>query len=76
MPTIVSYVCSNGFRPESNSSPGVGEVSNLHTNLWEEPSGEEKEELLGFQRGGSRLGRALDETTMRWLGAFLHASQA
>ena len=76
MPTIVSYLRSNAFRPKSSGSPGEGEVFNIHTNLWEEPDAEEKEELLGSQRGGSRLGRALDETTMRWLGAFLHASQA
>ena len=88
MPTIVSYLRSNAFRPKSSGSPGEGEVFNLHTNLWEEPDAEEKEELLGFQRGDTaasgvteaqravRLGRALDGTTMRWLGAFLHASQA
>lgn len=56
------------------------------THVWEEPDVEEKEELLGFQRGNTaapgnveaqraiRLGRALDGTTMRLLGAFLHAS--
>ena len=61
---------------------------NLHTNIWEEPDAIEKEILLGFHAGDTatpgitedqravRLGRALDGHTMRWLGAFLHASQA
>ena len=61
---------------------------NLHTDTWEEPDATEKELLLGFYAGDTvtsgvtedqraiRLGRALDGNTMRWLGAFLHASQA
>ena len=56
--------------------------------MWEEPDVEEKERLLGFQVDDTatlgvtsaaraiRIGRALDATTMRWLGAFPHASQA
>ena len=88
MPTIVSYLRSNAFRPKSSGSPGEGEVFNIHTNMWEELDAEEKGGLMGFQRGDTaapsiteeqraiRLDRALDRTTMRWLGAFLHASQA
>ena len=61
---------------------------NTGTKEWEEPDAEEKESLLGFMRRDTaasgvtddqraiRLGRALDGHTMRWLGAFLHASQA
>ena len=87
MPTVVSYLRSNAFRPKANGSPGEGEVYNIHTDKWEEPDVEEKELLLGFQRGETattnvtdtqraiRLGRALDCNTMKWLGAFLHASQ-
>ena len=49
---------------------------------------EEKELLLGYAAGDQsapgvteaeraiRLGRALEGNTMRWLGAYLHASQA
>ena len=63
-------------------------VDNIHTNKWEEPDAVEKETLLGFQRGETvasgiskeqraiRLGRALAGTIVRWLGVFLHASQA
>ena len=55
--------------------------------MWEEPDVEEKELLLGYTLGDTaaagvsdedravRLGRALDGTTMRWLGAILYASQ-
>ena len=54
---------------------------------WEEPDAEEKELLLGYLPGDTaalgvsdeeraiRLGRALDGNVMRWLGAYLHASQ-
>ena len=88
MPTIVSYLESNAFRRKDNGAPGEGQLFNITTKLWEEPDAEEKELLLGYQRGETatpgitedqraiRLGRALDGNTMRWLGAFLHASQA
>ena len=87
-PTVVSYLRSNAFRPKENGTPGEGEVFNTQTNVWEEPDAEEKELLLGYTLGDTaaagvsdedravRLGRALDGTTMRWLGAILHASQA
>lgn len=76
-PTVVSYLQGNAFRPGTNGNPGEGEVFIIHTNLWEESDVEEKETLLGFQRGDTaaqgvtederaiRLGRALDGTTMR-----------
>ena len=88
MPTIVSYLLSNAFRPKENGTPGEGQVFNKVSNKWEEPDAEEKEMLLGFNRCDTaaigvsdedrsiRIGRALDANTMRWLGAFLHASQA
>ena len=88
MPTIVSYLLSNAFRPKENGQPGEGQVYNLVTNKWEEPDAEEKEMLMGYNRGDThapgvsdeersiRIGRALDANTMRWLGATLHASQA
>ena len=86
MPTIVSYLESNAFRSKPCGAPGEGQVYNIITETWEEPDAEEKESLLGFMRGDTaapgvtedqraiRLGRALDGHTMRWLGAFLHAS--
>lgn len=88
MPTIVSYLESNEFKPKENDAPGEGQVFNIHNKQWEEPDAEEKESLLGYLRGDTaapgvtedqqaiRLGRALDGNTMRWLGALLHASQA
>ena len=88
MPIVVSYLRSNAFRPKENGNPGEGKVFNTTSLEWEEPDTEEKEELLGFAAGDTsapgvteseraiRLGRALEGNTMRWLGAYLHASQA
>ena len=86
MPTIVSFLRSNAFRPKANGTPGEGEVFNTNTEVWEEPNVEEKEALMGYAIGATaagnvtdnqrsiRIGRALDGTTMRWLGAFIHAN--
>ena len=88
MPTVVSYLGSRAFKPKANGNPGEGEVFNTETNLWEEPDAEEKELLVGYTPGDTaasgvseadraiRLGRALEGNTMRWLGAYLQASQA
>ena len=88
MPTVVPYLHPNAFRPKENGNPREGEVFNTVSLEWEEPDMEEKEQLLGFVAGDTaapgvteaecaiRLGRALEGNTMRWLGAFLHASQA
>ena len=88
MPTVVSYLQSNAFRPKENGAPREGQVYNTKIGQWEEPDADEKEQLLGynpvdtFTPGVSdkdraiRMGRALDGHSMRWLGAFLHASQA
>ena len=88
MPTVVSYLMSNAYRPRDNGTPGEGQLFNTHTSNWEEPDAEEKEQLLGYtpddtvtpgvsdEARAIRLGRALDGHTMRWLGAVLHASQA
>ena len=88
MPTVVSYLGSRAFKPKENGNPGEGEVFNTESNLWEEPDAEEKEQLQGYTPGDTaavgvseaeraiRLGRALEGNTMRWLGAYLHASQA
>ena len=88
MPTVVSYLRSNAFRSKENGNPGEGEVFNTINLEWEEHDAEEKEMLLGYAAGDTlasgvleseraiRLGRALEGNTMRWLGAYLHASQA
>ena len=88
MPTVVSYLGSNAFRAKAKGAPGEGQVFNIQTDMWEEPDVGEKERLLGFQSDDTatpgvtsstraiRIGRALDANTMRWLGAFLRASQA
>ena len=87
MPTVVSYLHSNAFRPKESGNQGEGEVFNIISLAWEEPDAEEKELLLGYASGDTaaagvteeeraiRLGRALEGNTMRWLGAYLHASQ-
>ena len=87
MPTVVSYLLSNAYRPKNDGAPGEGQLFNTNSNEWEEPDAEEKEQLLGYTPGDTaalgvfdedrsiRLGRALDGNTMRWLGAILHASQ-
>ena len=87
MPTVVSFLGSNAFRPKDTGAPTEGQVFNIVSNVWEEPDAKEKESLLGYQRGDTaapgvtenqraiRLGRALDGNTMRWFGALLHASQ-
>ena len=84
MPTLVSYLRRNAFRPKTNGSPGEGEVYNTSTKIWEEPNVEE-EDLMGYRKGTTaaknitdnqrsiRIGRTLDGTTMRWLGAFMAA---
>ena len=88
VPTVVSYLRFNAFRPKDNGNPREGEVFNTQSLEWEEPDVEEKEMLLGYAAGDTaapgvieaeraiRLGRALEGNTMRWLGAYLYASQA
>ena len=88
MPTVISYLGSRAFKPKQNGNPGEGQVFNKESNLWEEPDAEEKELLMGYTDGDTvaegvseadraiRLGRAPEGNTMRWLGAYLHASQA
>ena len=61
---------------------------NIITDEWEEPDAKEKERLPGYAAGDTaslgvseedraiRIGRALDGSTMRELGAILHASHA
>ena len=88
MPIVVSYLKSNASGAKDNGALGEGQLFNIHTNKWEEPDAEEKETLLEYRRFATlalgitndqrsiQLGRALDNRTMRWRGAFLHVSQA
>ena len=55
MPTVVSYLGSNAFRPKSNGAPREGELYNLHTNIREEPDATKKELLLGLHAGDTAL---------------------
>ena len=87
MPTVVSYLHSNAYRIKANGAPGENQVYNRLTREWEEPDADEKELLLGYLPGDTaapgisdeeraiRLGRVLDGNVMRWLGAYLYASQ-
>ena len=76
LPTAVSFLRSNAYRPKPDGSPGEGEVYNVIYNRWEEPRVGEKEKLMGFNEGDTaaedvtkaqravRLGRALNGHTM------------
>ena len=86
MPTRVSYLESNASRPKRNGAPEKGQVFNTFTTKWDDPDVREKEILLGFaphsthtprvsqEQCAIRVGQALDDTTMAWLGAFLQSS--
>ena len=88
MPTVVSYLHSNAFKPKTSGAQGEGQVYNIISNTWEEPTAEEKKMLLGYMRGDTaapgvsdedhaiRIDRTLDGNTMRWLGVILHTSHA
>ena len=85
MPTIVSYPKSHAFRLREGGKPGAGQLWNKMKKCYEEPTLEEKEQLLGYNMGDTmgglatraqrsrRLGQAMDCNTMKWLGAFLYA---
>ena len=87
MPTIVSYPKSHAYRQQHNGNPREGQLWNTITKCYEEPTLEEKEQLMGYEIGSTcgglatpkerihRLGQAMDGNTMRWLGAFLYAQQ-
>ena len=86
LPTIVAFPKSHAFRQHANGTPGEGQLWNTISKCWEEPTLEEKEQLMGYKVGSTdgglatipqrtkRLGQAMEGNTMRWLGAFLHAS--
>ena len=83
MPTVVSYIRSNVYRPKYDGEPGEGEVFNLACKEWEEPDCREKEQMMGYMaketecphafeaKRSMRLGRALDASVMLYLGAML-----
>ena len=88
MPTVVSYIKSNAYRPKSDGESGEGEVFNLVCEEWEEPHCREKEQMMGYMANETecphaseakrymRLGRALDANVMLHLGAMLSAAHA
>ena len=88
MPTIVSFPKSHAYRPRANGQPGEGQLWNKKMKRWDEPSLKEREQMMGYksdatcaahvtiQQRAERLGRAMDGNTMRWFGAFLHATQS
>ena len=87
MPTIVSYPKSHAYRTKENGKPGEGQLWNKTMKRWDEPSLNEKEQMMGYNidatkaghvtigQRAMRLGQAMDGNTMRWLGAFLYATQ-
>ena len=86
MPTVVSYIKSNAYRPKFDGEPGEGEVFNLAREEWEEPDCREKEQMMGYMANETecphaseteramRLGRALDANVILHLGAMLVAA--
>ena len=82
MPTVVSFLRSNAYRPKPDGRLGEGKVYNVIYERWEEPSVREKKKLMGYNEGDTaaggvteaqrtvRFGRALNGHTMRWFGAF------
>ena len=88
MPTVVSYIRGNAYRPKSDGEPREGEVFNLAREEWEEPDCHEKEQMMGYManetecphaskaESSMRLGRALDANVMPHLGAMLSAAHA
>ena len=76
MPTVVSFLRSNAFKPKEDGNLREGQVFNVIYNRWEEPAVGEKEMMLGYREGdiaatavteaqkSIRLGRALDGHTM------------
>ena len=88
MPTLVSFPRSHAYYPKEKGLPGEGQLWNTLCRRWEEPDISENEQLMGYSVGATlggltteaerapRLGQALDGSTMRWFGAFLHATQA
>ena len=87
MPTLVSYPNSHAYRQRDNGKPGEGQLWNKRTKKWEEPSINEREQMMGYTIDATkaghvtilqrtmRLGQAMDANTMRWFGAFLFATQ-
>ena len=88
MPTIVNYPGSHAYRMQENGKPGEGQLWNKAMRRRDEPSLKEREQLMGYepdatktahvtvQQRAQRLGQAMDGNTMRWLGAFLYATQS
>ena len=88
MPTVVSYIKSNAYRPKSDGTPREEEVFNLAKEEWEDPDCRKKDLMMGYMENETecphasetgrsiRLGRALDANIMLHLGAMLAAAHA
>ena len=88
MPTLVSFSCIHAYRPKEKGVPREGQLWNTQRRRWEKPDISEKEQLMGYPvwatlgwlatevERTARLGQALDANTMRWFGAFFHATTA
>ena len=86
MPTVVSYIRSNAYRPKSDGELREGEVFNLAREEWEERDCCEKEQMMGYMADETkcteapkaersmRLGRAPDANVMLHLGAVMFAA--
>ena len=87
MPDMGQVMSQGIFHHRANKSASEGEVYNAKTGTWEGPDVEENERLLGFRTDDTattgvcaeirsiRIAMAMEGNTMRWLGAFLYASQ-
>ena len=58
MPTVVSYIKCNAYRPKSNGELGEGEVFNLAREDWEEPDCREKEQMMGYMDDETKCAEA------------------
>ena len=85
MPTLVSYLNSHAYQQRENGKPGEGQLWNRKTKKWEEPTINEREQMMGYAIDATkahvtilqrtmRLGQAMDANTMRWFGAFPFAT--
>ena len=58
MPTVVSYIRSNAYRPKSDREPREGKVFNLPQEEWEERDCREKEQMMGYMADETKCPKA------------------
>ena len=59
MPTVVSYIRSNAYRPKTDGEPGEADVFNLARENSEEPDCREKEQMMGYMADKTKCAGAL-----------------